>query len=153
MKQSELENKVKHLLERVLEGLRTSNRPRVPEIPVKLEEYWHKTSAGTWRIVVSDKTTNREAPDTIWASTLDGCTFYFWESVVRDAPDWVLETIIAHELGHAFLYAIGDPLLAQERTASVEKQVENRVGEGVEAWGFTRNNEADSWLREHIHQI
>jgi hypothetical protein len=84
-----------------------------------------------------------------WAGTI-GFAFYFHEILVRDAPERVFHTIIAHELAHAFQMArerafFSDLVANPERLAAHERAAVFLTRE----WGFDQAA-ATEWCKRNI---
>jgi predicted metal-dependent hydrolase len=70
------------------------------EISETLRNYWKRQSERAPFILASLETAQLLGHSVKWAGTI-GFAFYFHEVLVREAPDSVFHTVIAHELAHA----------------------------------------------------
>ena len=80
--------------------------------------------------------------------TAIGTMLRFWEPAVRLLPDDHLHTLIAHELGHVFLKAVGqnDPSYGSKSEADNAFGEEIDVYETIMDWGFD-DDALDAWVR------
>lgn len=100
--------------------------PRVLGIELlKWKSDWFRGPSGE---AVAQFTAGREG-----SASISDC-LSFWSVYVDAMPDEHLQTLIAHELSHAFLYAIGDGYHMDAEREYWDRELD--VSEQLQAWDF-----------------
>ncbi len=126
-----------------------------------LTDYWRNPDPMRWvpqilspGIELLDDWSGRDDDDFGYC-TNNGHKFMFWACGVDAMPDDIVQTLIAHELGHAYRCAIGehiiDPANLPTESDRIEEEMNTRLT--VEClWGFDEEALSE-WLTHNLDAV
>jgi len=117
--------------------------------PIHLQGLWSPTVqlVNDWRL--SDRVC-RTARDMGVCGRI-GHSLYFYAPIVDAMPPNIVQDLIAHELAHCYLYAIGDEETMAGSDRTVHRWLDNveiYADEAMEVWGFSADS-IDEWEKDN----